>query len=122
MDREHVLLAMRYVEQNPLRAGLCRRPWEYGWSSAAIHCGWGKPSGDGLLDHAKWAEATGGADWNLMLRENLEESEVHRVRRSTSRGRPLGADAWVSQLEATLGRSLRAAPVGRPPKSQARTA
>jgi putative transposase len=114
MDDEHLLVGMRYVEQNPQRAGLCRRPWEYAWSSAAVHCGWSKPSGDGLLDHAKWTEAAGDLDWNQVLRENLEETQVNQVRQATLRGCPLAGDAWISRLETTMGRRLRPLPVGRP--------
>ncbi len=33
LDEEHFWWALRYVEQNPVRAELVRRAWEYGWSS-----------------------------------------------------------------------------------------
>src|SRR5512140_2761581 len=37
MDEEYLLACARYVERNPVRAGLCRRPQDYAWSSAAAH-------------------------------------------------------------------------------------
>ena len=37
MDEAYLLACARYVERNPVRAGLCRRPQEYRWSSAAAH-------------------------------------------------------------------------------------
>ncbi|MBX3180690.1 MAG: hypothetical protein KF886_25365 [Candidatus Hydrogenedentes bacterium] len=40
--------AMHYVEQNPVRAKMVRKPWRYPWSSAAVHVGGRKD--DGLLD------------------------------------------------------------------------
>jgi putative transposase len=40
LDRQAFLWkAVRYVERNPLRAGLAARPEQYPWSSAAHHCG-----------------------------------------------------------------------------------
>jgi len=37
LEDVHLWRAMRYVERNPVRAGLVRVPWRYEWSSAAAH-------------------------------------------------------------------------------------
>jgi len=37
LDAWHFWLAMKYMELNPVRARLCRKPWRYEWSSAAAH-------------------------------------------------------------------------------------
>ena len=37
MDEGHLLTAARYVELNPVRAGLVQAPSRYRWSSAAAH-------------------------------------------------------------------------------------
>ncbi len=37
MDKDHLLTAARYVELNPVRAGLVHAPSRYRWSSAAAH-------------------------------------------------------------------------------------
>ncbi len=37
MDEPYLPACVRYVEMNPVRAGLCRRPEKYAWSSAAAH-------------------------------------------------------------------------------------
>jgi len=37
MDEDHLLTAARYVELNPVRAGLVQAPSRYRWSSAAAH-------------------------------------------------------------------------------------
>ncbi|MGH2506760.1 MAG: REP-associated tyrosine transposase [Ktedonobacteraceae bacterium] len=39
LDEEHYFAALRYVERNPLRAGLVRSPAVYRWSSAAARLG-----------------------------------------------------------------------------------
>ena len=47
MDEIHTLAAMRYVEWNPVRAGLCNQPVEWPWSSARAHL---RLANDPLLD------------------------------------------------------------------------
>ena len=39
MDESHYWAAMRYVERNPVRAGMVSRSEDYEWSSASAHCG-----------------------------------------------------------------------------------
>jgi len=110
LDGEHYWAAMAYVERNPVRAKLVRQAWRWPWSSAAAHCG--GSDGGGLLDLASWRRAADG-DWRERL-SSAGDADVDSLRLSTSRGRPLGGDGWLSKLEATLGRRLRALPVGRP--------
>jgi len=31
------MLAARYIERNPVRAGLVEKPWQWPWSSATTH-------------------------------------------------------------------------------------
>lgn len=112
LDDRHLVAAMRYVEMNPVRARLVRRPWRYRWSSAAAHVGLRKP--DATLSLADWDYSP--AEWRRMLEEALPDDEVQKIRRATSRGRPLGSDAFLSKIEHAVGRRLRARPVGRPRK------
>ena len=37
MDELYLAASTRYVEQNPVRAGLVKRPGDYRWSSAGVH-------------------------------------------------------------------------------------
>ncbi|HVP11938.1 MAG TPA: transposase, partial [Phycisphaerae bacterium] len=37
MDEPYLLACSRYVERNPVRAGLCKQPGDWPWSSAAAH-------------------------------------------------------------------------------------
>ncbi|OGF50827.1 MAG: hypothetical protein A2044_06535 [Candidatus Firestonebacteria bacterium GWA2_43_8] len=37
LDSKHLAIAVRYVERNPVRAGLVENPWEWKWSSAEFH-------------------------------------------------------------------------------------
>jgi len=117
MDHSHYAAAVRYVEQNPVRAGLAELAWDYPWSSAAVHCG--HAADDGLLDMLAWCTfADSGAAWEAALRRGLDDEVVASIRRQTHTGRPLGSDSFLSMLEHILGRRVRALPVGRPRKTK----
>jgi putative transposase len=46
MDDDYLVTALRYVERNPVRAGIVRKPWQWKWSSAGEHVGQRK----GIID------------------------------------------------------------------------
>ena len=114
LDEVHEWAAVRYVEQNPVRAGMVERAEEYEWSSAAAHCGL---RGEALLarDFPPPGEI---ADWSAWLAET-SAAEVEAVRSRTRIGRPCGPVGFVERLEALTGRVLR--PRKRGPKAQKRT-
>ena len=115
LDEGHYGNAMHYVEQNPVRAKMVRKPWRYRWSSAAVHVGEAKD--DGLLDLDAWRAYFGGeARWRRILERGLDPAFVESFRLNTHTGRPLGSDSFVSMIEHQLGRRVRALPVGRPRK------
>ncbi len=117
LDDDHYWRAMAYVEQNPVRAHMVRRPWRYPWSSALAHCGQG-PDRSGLLDLAAWGNSLAAGGWQQTLAELLPRETVSALRLSTHRGRPLGSDGFLSKIESLLGRRLRPLPVGRPRKKE----
>jgi len=112
LDEPHVVTAIRYIEQNPVRAKMCRVPWRYPWSSATAHVTGEDASG--LLVMEAWLHDRPPREWRTMLTEGLEESEVKTLRQFTQRGRPLGTDSFLSRMESLLGRRVRPLPVGRP--------
>jgi putative transposase len=129
LEPEHELMAVRYVERNPVRARLVRLPWRYPWSSAAAHCGEANPENPaGLLDRAVWSRRYTAAEWRRILLQPGEEALTTRLRRSTFNGRPLGGDRFIAKLEVRLRRRLRPLKIGRPrlastirPRSRAST-
>ena len=119
MDEPHLMTAIRYVELNPVRAGLVRRAEQWPWSSSRAHV---DKTPDGLTD----LKALSGVhrNWRAMLRRGLaagdltpEQIDVIEARERT--GRPLGDDAFVERLEAKTGRSLKRRKPGPKPKAQA---
>jgi len=118
LDERHFWLAMRYVELNPVRARLCRKPWRYEWSSAAAHVD-GKARSE-LLDLAGWHDMISAEQWRKELSAKIDEGNLARLRVNTHTGRPLGSDSFLSKLEKLLGRRVRPLPVGRPRKKRAK--
>jgi putative transposase len=114
LDDAHLIAAVRYVERNPVRAKQAKRAWTYPWSSAAAHIGEGDPSG--LLNLQFWRERWSPGDWRDMLSGAEDERDLRQLRLSTSRGRPLGSDSFLSKLERLVGRRLRPLAIGRPRK------
>ena len=116
LDEDHTEAALRYVERNPVRAGLVQEAWQYEWSSAVAHVGGTDRSR--LLDLAAWRERWGPEAWRRELRVPEAEVVLATLRGSTTRGWPLGSDSFLSKLERVLGRRVRPLPVGRPRKHQ----
>jgi putative transposase len=114
LDTEHAAAAIRYVECNPVRAGLEPRAVNYEWSSAAPHAGLRR---DRLLaaDIEKWVSV---GDWSDWLAEAEPEDLVCQLRLNTRTGRPLGEEGFVHRLETESGRRLHALPRGRPVTTQ----
>lgn len=112
MDVTHTEAALRYVLQNPVRAGVAKKPEGWPWSSAAALL---KGRDDGLTDAAAVKDQFG--DIRLLL-GNTPEMEIQElaIRRAESIGRPLGSDAFLQKLERKLDRSLAAAKRGPKPK------
>ena len=119
MDDAHAVIAMRYVERNPIWAKMRRVPWTYRWSSAAAHTS--RPAPAHLLDLEAWNDLVPGVNWKEMLREGDDKEILAALRLNTRTGCPLARDSFLSKLERTLVRRLRPLPVGRPKKQQSET-
>jgi putative transposase len=96
MAESHLWTALRYVELNPVRAGLSAGPDQYDWSSAKAHLDGTDPSG--ILDMAFWRECGGSVNWRDLLGGAAEEAEERRLRNATYAGKPLGPEDFVNSL------------------------
>lgn len=108
MDELHTYAALRYVECNPVRSGLCRHPADWPWSSARGNLGM---SDDPLLDRGNTKPMV--PDWAEFLAEAEDTSLVCDLRKQTGTGRPGGSAAFLSRLETMTGRRIRTARAGR---------
>ena len=118
LDGSHLWEAVRYVERNPVRAGLVARAEDYEWSSARTHV---LRQSNALL--AETRPFPGPVeDWSDWLSLPGDESLVGSIRRNTCTGRPSGSESFVKQLEERLKRLLRPMKAGRKPRSPEATA
>ena len=112
MDEPHLLASARYVELNPVRAGLARRARDWPWSSARAHLA-GRD--DGLV--AVEPLLALAPDWAGLLRQGLGDAERDAIRAGERTGRPMGAPGFVKRLERRLGRTLARQKPGPKPKA-----
>jgi putative transposase len=102
MGDDYLYSAVRYVERNPVRAGIVKKAENYYWSSARAHV---FNERDKLLsDNFLVSEIP---DWAAYLREETNESDKELFRSHVRTWRPLGNDTFVDKLEKITGRSLR---------------
>ena len=114
-DDEHLLTVLRYVEANPLRAGMAARAADWKWSSLR-HALDDDPMQ--LLD--AWPLARPPApDWADWVDEALPEASLTQLRHSVDTGRPFGRGDWLARAADVLGFELVSRRRGRPRKSEA---
>ena len=115
LDDDYLLAATRYVEMNPVRAGLVDRAEAYRWSSAAAHLA-GRD--DLLVKAAPLLEIVG--DWRTFLSEPTAEVTGQKLQRHERTGRPQGGESFLAKLAGQLNRVLKPRKAGRKPKRQAK--
>ena len=102
MDEQYLVTTARYIELNPVKAEIVKRPEEYQWSSARAHL---DGEDDILVKVEPLLEIV--PDWQELLKSDLSEEEYKTLRQHERTGRPLGKDGFVSQVEKLTGRILR---------------
>ena len=102
LDEPYLVAAARYVELNPVRAGLAIAPSEYRWSSARAHL---KGEDDCLVRVAPLLEIAG--NWRRLLLSAVSDEQLKEFREHERTGRVLGDDDFQKRLEKKLGRVLR---------------
>jgi putative transposase len=111
LDHAHLWTALRYVELNPVRAGMVDEAWQWRWSSAAAHCGAAIP--ETWLQLELWQKRWTVAEWIGYLAAGESPAELAALRQFTHTGRPLGTAAFVAQLEQSTLRRLAPRKRGR---------
>lgn len=113
LDERALAAAVRYVERNPVRAGMVREAPDYPWSSAPAHCG--RRRDPVLCDDLPLLNAV--ADWANWLRGDDNPRMLARLRECTNKDLPCGEESFVQRLAQALGRPLGHRPRGRPRKA-----
>jgi putative transposase len=96
-NSQHLWTALRYVERNPVRAGVVAQASDYKWSSATAHLS-GKDR-QRCLDMGFWAQAGGAERWTALLAEPDDGGELKRLRSATYAGKPYGGPEFKDKLQ-----------------------
>ena len=117
MDEAHLLVAMRYLAFNPVRARLCAKPRDWEWSSVrALLRG-----RDDALVAVRPLLAIAPRFGKLLEMSPGEKAELAGFESLGGNGRPLGDAAFLAAAEQKLGRSLRRRKPGPKPQAARRT-
>lgn len=112
MDENYLLAAARYTELNPVRAGICKSPADWPWSSYSAHV---RGEDDELVTVRPLLRRA--PDWRRFVRsQDLDEDRFNVLRKQCRNGRPAGNDGFLEELERKTGRCLRKKKGGRPRK------
>jgi len=114
LDDAHLWAAIRYVERNPVRAGMVSNAEEYYWSSAAFHVGL-RP--DKLIkSDSQWGRPI--ENWRNELSFDDDTDMLETLRTRTHTGFPCGDESFIKKISELLGRPLILRPQGRPKKAR----
>ena len=120
----YLLTCYRYIELNPVRAGLVHDPADYTWSSYRHHV-MGERNGlirkhELYLALGRTATARREAYRDLVHRA-ISDRDLQAIRDHVNKGRVLGSAQFQGELERTLSRRVQIRPVGRPTKQSERS-
>jgi putative transposase len=119
-SENYFLVCQRYIELNPVRAGLVSQPAAYPWSSHS-HYSAGKAN-KLITEHPVYLQLGATAPerraaYLFLFAEALDERVVARIREAVNSDSAFGSEAFLDDAEAKLGRSVRLPTRGRPAKS-----
>ncbi len=115
----YLLTCYRYLELNPVRAGLVERPGDYPWSSYRAHA---QGQVDPVIeDHSEYLALGDTSEsrqqaYRELFRHQVPDADLHVIRATAQRGVPLGNDRFRESVERQLRRRISYRPRGRPRK------
>ncbi len=108
-SNEYYLTVMRYIESNPLRAGLVKSGKDWQYSSLAIRQEIDKENlvlSKGPLSLPR--------NWNRLVDVLPNQTLIDDLQRCTQRGRPFGTDIWTTRTASGMELESTLRPRGRP--------
>lgn len=118
----YLFTCMRYIELNPVRAGIVADPADYPWSSHRENAGLGRRL-TWLVPRAEYfalgSHARARADaYRSLFSVPIDGSELEAIRSGANKGCAIGSVAFLERMERELGRSVVRASPGRPPRRE----
>lgn len=118
-SEEYVLACYRYIELNPVRAGMVSQPQHYRWTSYHANA-MGKASSL-ITPHEEYLRL--GRDkearlevYRALFKAHLDEETIGQIRSATNGNYALGSERFQREIEAALGQRARRGQAGRPGK------
>ena len=113
-EDDHLDTVLRYVERNPLRAGLVKRSEQWRWSSLAHRCA---SAVDPMRPRLHPWPVPLPDDWEERVQRPETEAELEAVRQSVVRSQPFGSETWQKRTAKKLNLEYTFRKPGRPKKA-----
>jgi len=115
-SERYLLTCMRYIEMNPVVAGMVGKPEQYRWSSYLVNA-WGMAND--VVPHHEYqvlgaTPAMRQHAYRELFRFQLSEQAIHLIERASEYCHPVGDDRFREQIESKYGVRLGQASRGRP--------
>jgi len=120
-QEDYLFLCQRYIEMNPVRAGMVQHPGEHRWSSYGVN---GQGETSGLIDAHFLYKKLGltGAErqqsYRELFRYELNPGEIDKIRKATNGNFSLGDSRFNAEISEMLGRRVSPGKAGRPRKTK----
>jgi len=116
---QYLFTCMRYIELNPVRAGIVKHPNDYLWSS--WHANTGRRRSRLITAHICYAELGKSESerfryYQDLVLNNTEPEEEERLRQATRQNASFGNERFTQHVTDLIGRDITAKPKGRPKK------
>jgi putative transposase len=120
-SQDYMLRCYRYIELNPVRAGMVSDPADYRWTS--YHGNALNQHDRRLTPHACWLalgadDAARCAAYSALVAAGMCNEELDAIRTYTRQEKALGSARFQAQIETALSRCARTRGAGRPRKSE----
>lgn len=117
----YVLACYRYIELNPVRAGMVDAPGRYPWSSHATNAQGARS--DLVVPHPEYSAlgaqpSSRQSAYAQLFEDALEPSLIAQIRASTNGGYALGGDRFQAEIARAVGRRVVRGRPGRPCASE----
>lgn len=117
-SERYLFTCYRYIELNPVRAGLVRHPGEYEWSSynlnSQANTGWLTPREEYVGLGSEPAERARA--YQELFTHQLGQNELDFIRRAVHFGQPIGDPRFRDRIQTRYGITLGQMRRGRPVK------
>jgi putative transposase len=115
----YLITCQRYIEMNPVRSGIVRRPSDYPWSSHR-HFVAGQPD-DLVTPHSLILslakdERERRKEYARLFESEPSAEDTERIRKAINKGLPIGSDEFALSVGVALGRPTTVRRRGRPAK------